>query len=149
VEGQETCPLPDDPALAEVAAAMSESGQWGEIIDRHWRWVYITDDLRLSYGGLLELAPFHLGVHYFGPEAVSTRLGWRSGPNTVELNRVMLGNLGPWTLAESPGVDGRRDGAMPSGLRLASEQLAACGDEIDILMVGSREYRSAAASRAR
>lgn len=55
------------------------------------------------YGGLLELAPFHLVVHYFGPEAVSMRLGWRSGPNTVELNRVMLGNLGPWTLAETPG----------------------------------------------
>jgi hypothetical protein len=47
------------------------------------------------------------------------------------------------------GVDGRRDGAMPSGLRLASEQRAACGDEIDIRMVGSRDYRSEAASRAR
>lgn len=55
MNGQEPCPLPDDPTLAAAAAAMSESGQWGEIIDRDWRWVYITDDLRLSYGGLLEL----------------------------------------------------------------------------------------------
>jgi class 3 adenylate cyclase len=103
MDAQEPCPLPDDPTLAKAAEAMSASGQWGEIIDQHWRWVYITDDLRLSYGGLLELAPFHLGVHYFGPEAVSTRLRWRAGPNTVELNREVLSRLGPWALAETPG----------------------------------------------
>jgi class 3 adenylate cyclase len=130
--GQEPCPLPDDPVLAEAATAMRESGQWGEIIDRHWRWVYITDDLRLSYGGLLELAPFHLGVHYFGPEAVSTRLGWRNGPNTVELNREVLARIGPWTLAETPGgrdelrelVDPRlrdiADGLSPAAATVAS-----------------------------
>ena len=124
MEGQETCPLPDDPTLAVVAAAMRESGQWGEIVDRHWRWVYITDDLRLSSGGLLELAPVHLGVHYFGPEAVSTRLGWRSGPNTVELNRLILGYFGPWTLAETPGGREALRELVHPGLRDAVEGLS-------------------------
>ena len=66
MEDQETYPLPEDPALASVAAALRDAGQWGEIVDRDWRWVYMTDDLRLSYGGLLQLVPVPLGAHYDG-----------------------------------------------------------------------------------
>ena len=73
--GQETCPLPDDPSLAAIAVALNDAGQWADIVDRQWRSVYMTDDARLSYGGLLERASVALGAHYFGPEAVDTRLG--------------------------------------------------------------------------
>ena len=77
--GQQTCPLPADPVLRAMAIAMRDAGQWGEIVDRDWRWAYMTDDLRLSYGGLLGLADVALGEHYVGPAAVETRLGWRAG----------------------------------------------------------------------
>lgn len=52
--GQETCPLPEDPALASMATALNEAGQWAEIVDANWRWAYSTDDIRFSLGGLVE-----------------------------------------------------------------------------------------------
>ena len=82
MEDRLTCPLPEDPALAEVAAALNDAGYWADIVDRHWRSVYVTDAQRLTSGGLLELVPYP--IIYFGPEAVSARLGWRgSGQATL------------------------------------------------------------------
>jgi class 3 adenylate cyclase len=103
ISSQEPCPLPEDQFLSEVAVAMRDARLWGEIVDRDWREVYMTDDLRLSYGGLLELAPFPLGAHIFGAETMGVRLGSRGGPNTVELNRQMLTAMGPWILADTAG----------------------------------------------
>jgi len=103
MDGQETCPLPDDPVLAETAAGLNDGGYWGTIVDRSWRTVFMTDDLRLTFGAQLELAPFPLGVHYFGPESLSTNLAYRAGANSVELFREVLVNLGPWVLADTPG----------------------------------------------
>ena len=74
-------PLPG----AYFPAALRDAGHWGEIVDRDWRWVCMTDDLRLSCGGLLQLVPVPLGAHYFGTEAVSARLKWPTGANRVEL----------------------------------------------------------------
>jgi hypothetical protein len=78
-----------------MAAALRDAGQWAEIVDRGWRWVYSADDLRCIDGELTELAPVSLGTHFFGPQAMSTRLRWRSGPNTRELVReIVLGLRG-------------------------------------------------------
>lgn len=107
MENQETYPLPEDPALASVAAALRDAGQWGEVVDRDWRWVYMTDDLRLSNGALLQLAPVPLGAHYFGPEAVSARRNWPSSMNSVEFVRVNFEQLGGWALADTAG--GRKE----------------------------------------
>ena len=101
--GQQTCPLPADPVLHAMAVAMRDAGQWGEIVDRDWRWTYMTDDLRLSYGGLLELADIVLGAHYFGPEAVAARLTWRTGQNTVDTARLAFAHIGDLVLADTPG----------------------------------------------
>ena len=101
--GQQTCPLPADPVLHAMAVAMRDAGQWGEIVDRDWRWTYMTDDLRLSYGGLLELADVVLGAHYFGPEAVAARLTWRTGQNTVDMARIAFAQMGDLVLADTPG----------------------------------------------
>ncbi len=38
-----TYPLPDDPVLAEVAAALRDAGQWGWMVDARWRIVYASD----------------------------------------------------------------------------------------------------------
>jgi class 3 adenylate cyclase len=92
-----------DPALAATAAALRDTGQWADIVDRQWRCVYSTDDQRLIYGGLLQPAAVALGSHYFGPEAMRVRLGWKSGPNTPELTREFFAAFGGLVLADTPG----------------------------------------------
>ena len=52
---------------------------------------------------MTELAPVAIGEHYFGPRAVSTRLRWRSGPNTPELIRELFTVFGGLVLADTPG----------------------------------------------
>ncbi len=104
MDDQEPYPLPEDPALASVAAALRDAGQWGEIVDRDWRWVYMTDDLRLSCGALLERVAVPLGAHYFGPEAVSARLKWPSSMNMgVEFVGESFEQFGGWVLADTAG----------------------------------------------
>jgi len=103
VEGQEKCPLPDDPTLAAAAAAINASGQWGEVIDSQWRWVYSTDAVRLSNGLGVELASVPLGAHYFGPEAVTARSSWRTGKVAIGWLRASLAGMGHWVLADAPG----------------------------------------------
>ncbi len=76
VEGQETCPLPDDPVLAATAAALNEAGQWADIFDADGRFVYMTDEVRLIFGGGVELAPVPLGLFVWGPEATRVRMEW-------------------------------------------------------------------------
>jgi class 3 adenylate cyclase len=100
---QQTCPLPDDPALASMAVALRDAGHWAEIVDRDWRWVYVTDDLRLSYGGLLELVPVPLGAYYFGPDALRARQKWPTGANRVEFVRETFEQIGGWALADAAG----------------------------------------------
>src|SRR3712207_6488793 len=70
-------PLPDDPALAAVARALEDAGQWAEIYDHEWRYAYVTTDFRSSMGGIVEKAPIQLGAHAFGTEAVDVRRRWR------------------------------------------------------------------------
>ncbi len=103
MEDQETCPLPEDPVLAEAAAALNDNGQWATIVDHRWRNAYMTDDLRLTFGGQLELVPFPVGAHFFGPEAVKASIGYRAGLNNVEFMRDVLMQIGPWVLADAPG----------------------------------------------
>lgn len=98
-----TLPLPDDAALAAVAAALNAAGQWAEIVDSDWRYVYATDDYRLSMGGVADLAPTPLGFHVFSPEAAEVRRRWRNGPIAPEFLRPALMDLGGWLVADTPG----------------------------------------------
>jgi class 3 adenylate cyclase len=103
MEGQQTCPLPEDSTLAAVAVALNDARHWGEIVDRDWRCVYLTDDARLSYGGLVELVPYPIGAYCYGPEHVSTMIGWRGGLFKLEIIRGLFAAYGPWILADTPG----------------------------------------------
>jgi len=111
----ESLPLPEDPALASVAVALQEAGHWADIVDRDWRLVYSTDDMRRIMGGLTALAPVAIGEHYFGPAAVDVRLGWRSGTNTMEQMRESFTAIGGWVLADTPGGRERTTGFSSSG----------------------------------
>lgn len=86
-----------------MATALRDAGHWAEIVDRQWRTVYSTDEQRRIYGGLTALAPVALGTHFFSAEAVRTRLGWPSGPNTPELIRELFLAFGGLVLADTEG----------------------------------------------
>jgi class 3 adenylate cyclase len=103
VDGEATCPLPEEPTLAEVAQALNETGQWAEIVDAAWRCAYLTDEGRLMFSGWRGLVPYPVGVHFFGPEAVDTRMGWEGGQFPLEINRKTLATFGGFALADTPG----------------------------------------------
>src|SRR4029453_18449579 len=103
MEAPGSFPLPEDPALAAMAVALRDAGHWADVVDRDWRLVYSTDDHRRICGGLTDLAAVAPGEHYFGPEQVSIRLQWRSGPNTVDQVRELFGVLGGLILADTAG----------------------------------------------
>ena len=103
MEGQETCPPPADPTLAAIARVLNDGGHWASIVDRNWRNLYMTDALRLSYGGLLELAPFPVGAHIYSPESVTAQLAGRGRNVTLEMSRERFEALGPYMLAAAEG----------------------------------------------
>lgn len=103
MEGQDTLPLPDDPALAAIARALNDAGYWAGIADRNWRILYATDAQRLILGGL-ELARFEVGAHYYGPEVVNARLAAGGGRlTTLETVRAEFEVLGPYVLGATEG----------------------------------------------
>ena len=103
MEGQETCPLPDDPTLAAMARALNDAGYWAVIVDRNWVNLYMTDAQRLSHGGLLELAAFAAGAHYYSPESLTALLEGRGRLVTLEAVREHFEALGPYMLAAAEG----------------------------------------------
>jgi class 3 adenylate cyclase len=109
---QETCPLPSDRALAEAAAVLNRARAWAYIVDAQWRYVYMTDDVRLSQGSLQGMVPVPLGLHYLSSEAQAVGSGGTVFP--VESLREAVAWLGPWMLADTPGGrDALRDVAAP------------------------------------
>ena len=67
----DVCPLPEDPMLAEAASALRDAGHWAEIVNAQWRTVYMTDDLRLGAGFMVERVPVPLGEYFFGTETIT------------------------------------------------------------------------------
>ena len=159
MERKDTCPLPGDPTLAATAVAMRDAGQWGEIYDRNWRIVYMTNELRTSAGLGLELVSVPLGEHVFGREALETRLGWGTGAMQLQAFRDMLSVLGPWVLADIPGgraalaemvdprladiVDGLSPTDLPSMFTFPLTGMSpAGGGPVPLRMMASRVYEA-------
>ena len=120
-ESRESYPLPADPLLAETARALAEAGHWGWVVDDRWRLVYVTDELRRTFGAG-ELAPFAIGAHAFGPETLSVASRWRFGSNTAEMQRILFTGLGGLALSDTPGGrDELRELVAPSLRDLVDE----------------------------
>lgn len=99
-------PLPENPALAAVAAGLNEAGHWALVVDDRWRLVYVTEEIRLSVGATTERAEFALGGHMFGTEVVESVMRQPRGPNTMEVQRAWFAALGGLILADTPGGRG-------------------------------------------
>jgi len=157
MERQDTSPLPEDPTLAATAVAMRDAGQWGEIFDRNWRIVYMTDELRASAGLGLELVHVPLGEHVFGREALETRLGCEDCAIQLQAHRDMLSAVGPGVLADIPGgraalaamvdprladiIDGLSPAELPSTFTFPLSGISpAGGGPVPLRMMASRVY---------
>lgn len=123
MEAGEPCALPEDPALAEAAAALRDAGHWGWVVDDRWRLVYMTDELRLSFGAQVELVPIALGEHFFGPRQVEMARAWPFGPNIAALYSMMLRAVGGWVLADTPGGGAELRGLVDESLRAVVDEL--------------------------
>jgi hypothetical protein len=86
-----------------MASALNAAGHWAEVFDPEWRGVYMTDDGRRIYGGRIELAPYPVGAHWFGPERLGVAMEWRGGHFPLEIVRKGFTAFGPWMLADTPG----------------------------------------------
>src|SRR6476646_6990680 len=103
IDAGEPYPLPEDPALADVARAVRESGQWAWVVDAGWRVVDVTDELRRSNGAAGELTRFAIGEHLFGHAALRASESWTFGTNTPELYRSFFLGVGSMVLTDKPG----------------------------------------------
>jgi class 3 adenylate cyclase len=103
VEVDEPCPLPDDPALAEVARALSDTGHWGWVVDAGWRVVYASEEQRLSFGGTMQMVPVVIGEHLFGTAALRVSTESPFGTNKPELWRGFFSDIGGLVLNDTPG----------------------------------------------
>ena len=103
VEVNEPCPLPEDPILAEVAAVLSDAGDWGWVVDQGRRLVYMTDQQRLAHTAGQEMAPVVIGEHLFSPAMLRVCTEWRFGATRPELWRNFLSGIGGLVLADTPG----------------------------------------------
>ena len=95
--------LPDDPELAQAAAAMRDAGHWGLLFDDEWRLVYVTDDMRRVLGGGNELAQWRVGHVMGSPAYVSDTRTWLFGAVAIEHVRAQVATVGPLMLADLPG----------------------------------------------
>src|SRR4051812_31104480 len=102
----------------------------------------MTDELRRSNGGLVDMVRVPLGAHLFGAEFLDAALKWPTW--TLDTARRMFAAMGPWVLADAPGGSEQlRESVDPRLLdlldRLApAEEAAALAYETDGSAMGGR-----------
>lgn len=148
-------PLPADPQLAAVAAALNAAGHWAWVMDERWRLAYVTDSIRLTYGANVEPAEFAIGCHAFGSEMLRLAPTWRFGPSTSRLFGFVVRGFAPWLVEDTPGgVDEVRRLIDPALQACIEEPVPVDGDalafksrargvedEVDVQVVGLRVRR--------
>lgn len=63
----------------------------------------MTDDLRLTFGGNVELSEWPLGQHMFGPGFRAAVESWRFGTTSTEGFRSNFAAVAGWVLTDTPG----------------------------------------------
>lgn len=99
---ERSLPLPADPDLAMWASAMNEAGQWADVFDSTWRYVYATDEMRITLGDTGPATILPIGSHLFGTEMTRFRVSV-SHQVLPEFRRAHFLVLGGYVLAGTPG----------------------------------------------
>jgi class 3 adenylate cyclase len=103
-EPLKSLPLPDDPVLAAWASMLNEVGHWAQVYDARWQLVFVTDELRLSYGDTGTDSVLPVGCHIFSVEMTEFRSAILGGANTDrEFRRARFLGRGGYVLASTPG----------------------------------------------
>ena len=103
-ESFESLPLPEHPLLAAWASALNDAGYWANVLDAEWRYVFVTDELLLSYRDMGAPTTPPIGSHFFSAEArqfIAETVGgaWAS----PEVRRAWFLDAGRYVLAGTPG----------------------------------------------
>lgn len=90
--------------LAAWALALNETGHWAYVFDASWRYVFVTDEVRLSWGETGGQTAVPVGSHYLSVEASQYRSARIGGEWTKpEFRRARFLALGRYVLASTPG----------------------------------------------
>jgi class 3 adenylate cyclase len=96
--------LPDNPDLAAWASALNDAGHWADIYDASWREVFVTDELKLSFGDTGAVTVLPIGFHIFSAEATRFRVSVNRGRFVLpRFRRAHFLAWGPYVLASTPG----------------------------------------------
>src|SRR5262249_2176323 len=106
VELLETLPLPDDPVLASWASALNAAGHFAYLLDASWRYVFVTDETRLTWGDTGGVTAVPVGSHYFSAKAFRFRTEIVGAHPDPEGRRAWFSRVGPFVLATTPGGRG-------------------------------------------
>ena len=97
-------PFPDDPALAAWASALNKAGLWAYLLDTQWRYLWVTDELRLSYGDTGDSSSQLIGSHYFSEQATQFAAAIIGDPlANRKYRRAQFLSVGRYVLASTPG----------------------------------------------
>ena len=95
--------LPDHPILAAWASALNDAGHWAHIYDADWRYVFVTDELLVSYRAL-GLPAVPVGAHLLSAEGVQFVVAQLGGSwPSPEVRRAWFLTAGQYVLASTPG----------------------------------------------
>jgi class 3 adenylate cyclase len=81
---------------------MNDAGQWSDVFDADWRYVYATDEMRSSFGDTGAVTFLPIGSHLFSAEFTQFRVAV-ARQVLPEFRRAHFLELGPYVLASTPG----------------------------------------------
>jgi class 3 adenylate cyclase len=101
----DSLPQPDDPVVAAWAFALNDAGYWATLLDAAWRYAFVTDDLRSSWGDKAEARAVPIGLHWFSAAATRHRAAVFPGATTATGagRRAHFVALGGYVLASTSG----------------------------------------------
>jgi class 3 adenylate cyclase len=94
--------LPSDPDLHTVARALRDGGFWGYVVDERWNLLYVSDDLRITFGGGM-MVDFLIGQFMWNEASVTNTFDFRMGTNSLEHAQFQLRHVGGFVLQDTPG----------------------------------------------
>ena len=124
-ESLTSLPMPDDEVLAAWASVLNEEGHWAYVLDATWRFVFATDDVRLSWGDTGAATALPVGSHFHSAETMQffrTTIGSHTYDDPG-FRRARFLEIGGYVLASTPGG---RDTLR----RLVDPEIAAWVDEL-------------------
>ena len=103
-EDFESLPLPEQPVLRAWASVLNDAGYWASVLDADWRYVFVTDELLVSYKDMGAATAPPIGAHFWSEEArrfmAETLRGESASP---DVRRAWFLSVGRYVLAGTPG----------------------------------------------